>query len=309
MGRFDFFFLGGDTAPSDSQRSDEGALVAACARPRVIPVTSGRRDEDEEIQLSDNEADWMFNFCFGRSFSYKEKLSARQWSGVIHTWHRRFNFQKIVLDGGSGGGGVFVKRELMATDQLINGVKTEVKPICDQVDGPRRVVHADFILHLFKRGDPGIETVWPNVEDASKSLAGDELLKDSMMATFKGALDNGEIGLTPRMEEFMSDPQRREQMRSWPEERQWALKVLDAGLVQLLGITVAMREDGQGYLFTKRGARVFTSVGRDDIAYAMMYCYTAFRIWLKSEQWRGSSSADAAGFSGRGGMTPNRNYG
>lgn len=306
MSRFDYFFLGGDTAPSDSQRSDEGALVTACARPRVIPAAPGRRDEEDEVQLSDNEADWMFNFCFARSFSYKEKLSARQWSGVIHTWHRRFNYQKVVLDGGAGGGGVFVKRELMDTTQLINGVKTETKPICDQVDGPRRVVHADFILHLFKRGDPGIETVWPNVEDASKSLAGDELLKDSMLATFKGALDNGEIGLPPRVGDVMADPRRKEEMRSWPEERQWALKVLDAGIEQLLGINVAMREDGTGYLFRKRGARVFTSVGRDDIAYAMMYCYTAFRIWLKSEQWRGASAGDQVAFSGSGGTVQRR---
>lgn len=259
----------------------------------------GNRGE-EEVELSSNEADWIFNFCFARSFSHKEKLSARQWSGMIHAYHQRFAFQKIVLDGGSGGGGVFVKRELMAKKQLIHGVETECKPICDQVDGPRLVVFGDFILHMFKRGDPGIELVWPNLEDAGKSLAGDELLKDSLFASFKGALDQAEIGCTPRVEDLMGNPEWREKMRSWPQEREWALKVLDAGMAQLLTFSVATREDGT-QLFTKRGARVFTSAGRDDIALAMMYCYAAFRIWLKSDQWRSASPQDAIGFSGRPG--------
>lgn len=300
MGAFDFFFCGGDTAPSDNQRSDEGALVVACARPRVIPVVNPRKEEN--VVLSDNEADWQFNFCHGRSFSHKEKLSARQWSGIIHSWHQRFRFQKICLDGGSGGGGVFVKRELMVPQQLINGVPTECKPICDQVDGPRRVVFGDFILHIFKRGDPGIELVWPDVEDAGKSQAGDDLLKDSLLASFKGGLDHGEIGFTPKVEELMGDPEWKEKMQAWPEERRWALKVLDGGMEQLLNITVAMSEDRTKYLFTKRGARVFSSVGRDDIAYAMMYCYAAFRIWLKAGQWQSTPTEDAAAFSGSGGV-------
>jgi hypothetical protein len=142
-----------------------------------------------------------------------------------------------------------------------------------------------------------VESVWPNIEDSSKSLAGDELLKDALYAAFKGGLDHGELGCPPRVEEFMGDPEWREKMRSWPEERQWALKVLDGGLDQLSNITVATREDGT-HLFTKRGARIFNSVGRDDIALAMMYCYAAFLIWLKSDQWARGSAEDADGFSG-----------
>ena len=188
-----FFFLGGDTAPSDSQRSDDVALITGCARPRVIiPKSNGQGlKSDDDIPLSSNPADWRFGFCHGRAFNHKEKLSARQWSGMIHSYHQRFAYQKIVLDGGAGGGGVFVKREFMATKQLINGVETECKPLCDQVDGPRRVVHADFILHMFGRGDPGINLVWPSMEDAGKSLAGDELLKDALYAGFKSPLDCG----------------------------------------------------------------------------------------------------------------------
>lgn len=297
MGAFDFFFLGGDTAPSDSARSDEGALIAACARPRVLP-TMGKGQKLEDLQLSDNEADWIFGFCFGRSFSHKEKLSARQWSGIIHSWHHRFHFQKICLDGGAGGGGVYVKRELMEKEQIINGTKTQCVPICDQVDGPKRVVHGEFILHMMKRGDPGVEMVWPNPEDSAKSQAGDELLKDSYYSAFKEGLDGGIIVGPPTMDDLNADPEWREKIKFWPEERLWALKVLGAGLtVQLLKIGQAKREDGT-QLFTKRGAKVFVSVGRDDIALAMMYCYAAFRIWLKAGLWQGQAQDDEVGFSG-----------
>lgn len=294
MGAYDFFFGAGDTAPSDSARSDHGAWITACARPLVIP---DRKDGREEIVLSENEADWRLNYCFGRSFTHKEKLSARQWSGLIHAYHQRFNYQKIVLDGGSGGGGVYVKRELMAKKQLINGTETDCKPICDQVDGPLRVVHGDFILHMFGRKDPGIKLVWPNMEDESKSQAGDEMLNDSLLASFKEALDHGLIAVPPRIEDLMGNPEGREKMRGWPPEREWALKVLHAGMGELLGIAVATKEDGT-HLYTKRGARVFSSVGRNDIAMGMMYCYAAFRIWLKSGLWQGVAEEDAAGFSG-----------
>ena len=284
-----FFFLGGDTAPSETRRADDGAIVVSAAQPR--------QDVDKEHPLSDNPAEWHFDDVFARVFNAREKLSARQWSGYIHHLHQRFGFEKIVLDAGAGGGGVFVKRELMEKKQTINGVEMEVTPLCDQVDGPLRVVRGEFIVHMFKRGDPGVELVWPNPESSNKSLAGDELLKAALFGDYKEALDYIRIGMIGNAGEWLAE--RREEIQKWPEERLWALKCLDAGTVQLGNIMVLKKDDGT-YLFSKRGAHQFVSNGRDDIAFARMYSYAAFRIWLRSDAWRGIlDPQDEAGFSGR----------
>jgi hypothetical protein len=73
---------------------------------------------------------------------------------------------------------------------------------------------------------------------------------------------------------------------------------LAAATAQLQGVMVATHEDGS-HVFTKRGARVFSSLGRDDLAWACMLAYGAFLIWLRSEDWRRAlHGEDEAGFSG-----------
>lgn len=283
-----YFFLGGDTAPSESHRSDHGAAVVGAAWPRRAP------EKDEP--LSEAAADWNFGACYSRVFTHKHKLSARQWSGFFHQLHGRFGFEKMVLDAGAGGGGVFVAREMRSAKQLIAGVETAVTPIGDQMEAPRLLARAQFILHLFKRGDPGIDLLWPD-STGNKSLAGDELLKDSLFGACKDALDHQGVMFPAPCEEWLAGDAR-ERIRGWNEERVWAVKNLDAATQQLKNITVATKEDGT-MLFTKRGAHVFDSRGKDDIAMAWMYCYTAFLIWLRSENWRASlSGEDAVGFLG-----------
>lgn len=285
-----YFFLGVDPAPSDNHRSDEGALTVGAARPRFamnLPEKQRRRrrwdEEEEEFEISDNPNDWFFDYCFARVFNAKHKLSSEQWAGYIHGLHRRFGFQKIVLD--PGGGGIYLKRALMNDEQEIGGVRQKVTPLCDQVDGPRRVVRGEFIVHLMKRGDPGVELVWPNPDNTDKSLAGDELLKDALLSSYKDGLEGSVIGLPGDPKEWLET--RREEVTRWPEEKMWALKNLHAGGEQLKGIIVQTKEDGT-QVFNRRGARLFQSLGRDDIAFSMIYCYAAFLIWLKSDAWRES---------------------
>lgn len=276
-----FFFEGVDPAPSDSLRSDKGALVVGAATPR------GQMKEDGEWSLSDNWSDWYFDYVYARVLSSREKASSRQWSGIIHEHHRAFGFEKILMDPGAGGGGIFIQRELRSPKQLIQGVETEVTPIADQVDGPRLVVRASFILHMFKRGDPGIELVWPG--EGGKSQAGDDLLKDSFFASMKQAVDGTVVAWPGPVSDWYGE--RRAEVESWSEERRWALKNLDAATVQLGNITVATTDEGKE-LFTKRGARQFSSVGKDDIALASMLCFGAFLIWLRSDDWRQRAEPD-----------------
>ena len=79
------------------------------------------------------DLDWNFDFVYSRVFTSKHKLTGRQWSGFIHHLHKRFGFEKIVIDAGAGGGGILVSRELRAHQQLIEGIETKSIPICDQL--------------------------------------------------------------------------------------------------------------------------------------------------------------------------------
>lgn len=289
-----YFFLGGDPAPSETFRADDGALIVGAAYPKRLLA--------ENEPLPEMPADWNFDFVYGRVFNASDKLSAREWSGYIHWLDQRFGFEKIVLDAGAGGGGTLISRELRAKNQLVNGQEMQCVPLCDQVDGPRLVVRGRFIVHLFKRGDPGVDALWPDPNNSGKSLAGDELLKDALYASGKDAIDHQLWGEPGRMEEWLAE--KRAEFESWPIERQWALKVLDAGLVQLVNILVETQDkDGQQVqVFGKRGARKFICSGRDDIASAKLYCWAAFLMWLRSDTSRQRiAPEDEAGGEGDGG--------
>ena len=237
--------------------------------------------------VPDNPADWWFDLVYGRRLTWKQRASARQWAGILHGLHRRFRFERMCMD--PNGGGVLIKRELISPRQTINGIETEVTPIGDQVDGPHLVARRDFILHIFKRGDPGVESLWP-------SWPGDDNLNDALYSTCKDALDHGLWGFPMPVEDWLAE--RKEIVQAWPEDRLWGLKNLDATTVQLKNIIVATKEDGT-FAFTKRNARQFSAVGKKDFVSALMYCYTAFLMWLQSDTWRERIALeDADQFSG-----------
>lgn len=289
---FIFFFGGVDPAPSESQKSDDGAVLVAAATPKqwpeALPMVGGRPAPIEEVKLSENPSDWNFDFVYGRRFTWKEKLSARQWSSHLHVLHQRFGFSRICMDPNAGG--VLIKRELIAPKQLIGGAETDVTPIADMEDGPKMVVRGDFILSMFKRGDPGVESLWPE-------LAGDELLNDRLYSTAKEALDNAMWGFPMKVEQWLTE--RRSEVDQWPEERQWAMKCLDATGEQLVRVVVAVKPDGT-WLTSPRGARKFSALGKKDFVSAAMYAYAGFLMWLRGDSWRTRrNSRDAVGFGGR----------
>lgn len=226
--------------------------------------------------ISNSAADWLTDFCYARRLTSKQKASARQWSGILHLLHQRFRFERLCMD--PNGGGTLIKRELIAPRQLINGIETDVTPIGDQVDAPHLVARGEFILHMFKRGDPGVEALWPE-------LPGDDNLNDALYSVCKDALDHSLWAWPAPIEEWMATAESKEHLQTWPEERLWALKNLDASTVQFKNIVVATKEDGT-FLFTKRNARQFYAVGKKDFVSAAMYAYAAFLMWLQSEDWR-----------------------
>ena len=273
------FFLGADTAPSESHRSDDGGLMVGRATPRHPPI----RDDRGEAQYSDNESDWWFDFVYARRLTSVERASARQWAAVIHQLHQAFGFDKILLD--PAGGGLFVQRELKAPRQFINGAEQDVTPIVDLVTGPKEVARGYFILHLFKRGDPGIESLWPG-------LPGDDNLNDAAYSEMKGACDHQLVGWPPHLRDLPP-----ETVRAWPSERQTVLRTLNESVDQFKNLSVATDEEGR-HVMTKRGARQFSAQGKKDLMSAGMYCYLAFRLWLRAGEWTaGIKSENRALFS------------
>lgn len=287
------YFLGVDTAPSENQRSDDGAVVVGAATPRRI-LSPGE-------PLPKFESDWYLDYIYARIFNAKHKLDARQWAGFIYALDRRFGgFTQITVDGGAGGGGIFVKRAMMSTQQLIDGSLQTVVPICDKtLETQQSVGHARFILNIFKRGDPGVDEVWPDPNGGTKSLAGDELLKDAVHCAYREALRLGIFRWPPDADEY--EKTHAEELRHWDRERIWALKNLTVGWKQLTNIVVeTFEKDGlQIELTTSRGARKFHTVGRDDVAMGHIYTYVSFRIYLQGEEVEQPAEEDMAGFEGR----------
>lgn len=266
------FFLGGDCAPADTHRSDDGALVASMAEPKALP--------NPGQALSNNFHDWWFTPVYARTITSRERATTRQWSGLVHDLHRRFSFTKICFDPNQGG--VYVSRDMRQTTQLINGVEQECRPIGDQVIAPTMLSSAEFILHLFKRGDPGVEAIWPK-------LAGDDQLKAAMYGETKNMLDFNAARYVTKWNDLRNEQP--ELTNSWSEEQIWASKNLMALCTQLVNIHVLKNANGQ-FAFTGRGAHTFKSAGKDDLALAYMYSFMAFRMFLALGNFRPRSNED-----------------
>jgi len=263
------YFMGVDPAPAFDAKADDGALVAAKAWPRVPG------------ELSSSPADWHFGYVW----AYRLRAaSLEEWSGFIHKKHREFGFTKIVLDVGAGGGGGFIRRQLQNHQQLIEQVPTKVKPIVTTDD---TVTYDGYpILHMTRRKDPGIATLFP------PPLDGDDVLIDAIHTGYRQVLDSGSVGF-PRPHDEVA----REVSDKWPEEMQWASKNLSAVRAQLVNVQVATNPDGT-WQYTNRGAKQFSAIGKKDLAYAAVYCHLAFRIWLAVGDFSTPDPDDDAGFSG-----------
>lgn len=279
-----FYFLGVDGAASEGATSDDGAMVVVRATPRG------------GLAPSDVRSDWWCDAVYARTLTSADKASARQWSGLIHRQHQRWQFERIVMD--PGGGGTFIKRELAQPRQLINGVETEVVPIGDLVDAPRQMARGHFILHLFRRRDPGLVALWPELSGEG-SMSGDDTLKDALLAETREALA-GQWSRFPRLhDDWLADPAARAELHGWTLERRQALQSLSQLVGQAKNVMVLTNPDGTLAL-TKRGARQFATAGKDDLVYAWMYAQLAFWIWLKTGAVTAAESGeDAVGFSGR----------
>lgn len=281
----DYYFLGIDSAPAIGRRSDDGALVAGRARMKnkgLVPGSGVSGNSPDPIpqtpdSFSNNPAHWWFEFVWAYVL---RGARVREWSGFIHAKHRQFGFMGILMD--PGGGGIQIMQELAMSRQLINGIETECTPIVRIEE--MTVPGGAFILNMFKRGDPGINELWP-------LLAGDDNLVDAMHVAMSEAVEHGMV-ILPRPFHEIPPPE----FKLWSQERQWAARNLRALGSQLVNIQVATNDDGT-WALTRHHARQFSATGKKDIAYAGIYAYIRFLIWLRSGATATLKPEDASGFS------------
>lgn len=276
------FFLGVDPAPSQTRKADDGAMAILRARPKPglgRPVTA-------------NAADWETAFVW----AYRVRGAVhdpgdegiavaennRQWSGLIHARHRVFGFSGICMD--PQGGGSMVMTELNQTRQLINNVELQVTPIVTP-DNIAAGVAANYILTMFRLRDNAVKALWP-------ILQGEDSLYDAMHMTFQQAVEHAMV-LWPKP--FNNrDP---EEYKDWPPELRWALKNLDAAREQLSNIQAATQDNGE-WLLTGNNAKSYSAMGKKDLAYACIYAYIRFLIWLKQNEleFTGTEEESGGGF-------------
>ena len=260
------YFTGYDPAPAQKAGADDAAIVTMRARPRPglgAPPTS-------------NLSDWLCEFVWAYRMRGEVKRggeddngvlfasTTNQMSGRVHAVHRAFALTGLLMD--PGGGGNLILPELNKGRQMINGIETHCTPIACTDD--YTVSNAHLILNLFLRRDPGIQALWP-------LLTGDDGLYEAMHVVFQEAVDHAVVNFPLPFKERPG-----ETTKDWSREKRWALINLDEMRRQLVMIQAATHDDGS-WALTKNVAKTFSAIGKKDLAYAGIFAYVRFLIWLK----------------------------
>lgn len=290
-----FYFAGVDTARSRTEKHDDGAiaLLRAVPKPRPDDTPGGRGGS--ERWLSNQEADYQVDAVYAQRL---KDADAEAWSGAIHSLHRRFGLQMILMDQG-GGGGDYVTPHLGKNRQVIDGNPQEAVPIVLRSD--KTVMQAHFILLQFRRAEDGMKKLWPDLAHARS----DDLLKDRANTEFKSAIDRTMIGLQVSHDERQHHPNT---LVAWTPEMVWSSRLISLLVRQCLAYTVAMKEDGLTYQLNASGARRFSSAEKDDFHDAFRNAYVAFRLWLleRDEDWSHTAGAGRATLMGGRGRSGGR---
>lgn len=248
------YFFGVDPSKADTAKADDGAIVGL----RAVPI-AGIVPDIRGYKLSP---------CY--AFKVR-KADAGQWSGIIHRKHADFGLTGIMMD--PGGGGVWIQPELRKTEQKHQGLSRIVRPIATLEDEEGLMIMGDFILCMFRPKDTRIQQTWghmPNLKMENLIDLSHEELRESL----------SQIAFPPYWRTLP-----REVTSTWSEEKKWAnILISDPKIgigAQLQQIFVQTNEDGTTFYSKPANARIFNSRTRRDFAYAFLYSFIRFLVWLK----------------------------
>jgi hypothetical protein len=199
---------------------------------------------------------------FNRSFSFAHRLKnadVNVVAGLIHLLHRVFGFGRIVLD--PRGGGLFLYEQLKKAEQIIDGVPTQVVPLCTRFEP----IQADKqpIVCFFQRGGELDEIVTPQF------LVAEEGFIEWWHKKFRQSWEAQEHEWPMPIE----DRSPRE-VQQWRREQLWAQRLLDAAAKELSNVRQLVDKDGVTPLTSKRGFKMFEAKGKKDLAYASLMAFS-----------------------------------
>jgi hypothetical protein len=201
-------------------------------------------------------------------------ISAPQMAGIVYSAHEAFNFSIIVYD--PGGGGAFVVDELESGTIITEHGRETVRPLTDINSW---LPGFDPVLLPFKRGHRFID-------EAYGSFPSDSFLINKVHTDFSSDITNANVALA---EEWTGWPvshgvKHLKQMRDWlnrspsMSQENANLANRDLAVCQLVAVDVVRRKDGTPALDTHRMYK-FTSTGKKDVAYGLLYAHCASVIY------------------------------
>lgn len=247
-----YYFLGDDVAIGKSIKAD---LAAPCVL-RATPVATA-----EEATYSFGESHWRLAFVFVRALRGR---TTAQLSGLTYWLHRRFGFSWIVQD--PGGGGIAKYDDMQKTTQEHDGETFEVVPVCEASDP---MAHGKQpIFSYAKRGGDLDALVNPQF------LTAEEGLIDAMHRAFAGAWVSGAIEVPPDLDDLTA-----REVNALDPTQVALMKELTAMRLEMQNVRAKVGKDG-AKLTSARGFTMYESRKKKDRAYAALYAFHAFLIWL-----------------------------
>lgn len=201
----------------------------------------------------------------------KNNITAANMAGIIHDLHARFHLAMIVYD--PGGGGLFVRDELMKLEQVIKGKVTTVQPILDWIDTSGLMGYNLGVP--FRRKHFAIQQLWG-------TMASDSVLINQAHEKFRGAVEQLRLRLPPEWKKWndLDINLNIDDMRNYLGKMTGATELdrikaeLDLAVRQLIYIDVVRDKEGKP-ITDSFGMFKFKSKKKKDSAYAMIYGYVA----------------------------------
>lgn len=270
-------FLGFDIAQSTSHKADWTSAVNY----RIVEINAELQKECSLKKIpvplpnfiDERGRKYNCSFPFAHRLRNADVLAI---AGLVHKLHMIFMYTHIVLD--PRGGGLFLYAQIKKDEQLIDGAKVKVLPLCTRFEP----IQADKqpIVSFFQRGGALDQTV------QAQFLRAEEGFIEAQHQRFRSAWEAGELHWPMSIEDRSPI-----EVKQWNREQLWAQRILDAGLHELMSVRQLMKDDAPAT--SSRGFRMFEARGKKDIAYAALQAFAGGQLWFKETEGMSEGEGDA----------------
>lgn len=262
----------------------------------VLAFDTARGHNDNQRAEGDDFAAAVWRIPYDDSMAYpchlvrKNNITAANMSGIIHDLHNHFNFGMILYD--PGGGGLFIRDELMKPNQIIHGKEELVMPILDWIDTSGLIGYN--LMIPFRRKHMAFQQLWG-------VLASDSVLINLAHGKFRAAIETKQVPLPPVWDGWKKadvtsniNDMRNFLMRATGISKAERNKAeLDLAVRQLMQVDVVRDKAGSPVEDTYKMYK-FKSKRKKDAAYSLLYGHTAVLAYRQMHK-RGTVSSSNRG--------------